>query len=320
MNAVDYIKSVLTEEMIMNLLEGKGASNVRKDGQDIRSTCPIHGGDNDTAFVWYTDNWYWKCWKEDIGGDIFNFIEYYYDLNDFNEIVNKTAEELNLDISKMEIKERTLDYEKDLRQWLSYSIKKQSNKEYNYRVLGSLFRLNSYRHFTKETLQHFDCFYAKEMNRVGFLIKDEENKTIGASLRRCDDEDNPKWLHRPKGLSTGSILYNLNYVVSKGYRKVYLVEGIIDVASLYQIGIDNVVACFGARLTTEQFDLCIKHFDEIVLAYDNDEAGHKAIKNTIDKYKYFINISYLDIKNYKDVGEITNVEDFNCIEERRVLF
>ena len=61
-------------------------------------------------------------------------------------------------------------------------------------------------------------------------------------------------------------------------------------------------------------NLLLQNFDSIILAFDNDEAGHNAILKSIDNYKYFINIKILEIKGFKDVGEITTFEEFNSLK------
>ena len=73
-----------------------------------------------------------------------------------------------------------------------------------------------------------------------------------------------------------------------------------------------MVCTFGARITHEQAMILVKNFDNVILAFDNDHAGHEATDKAIDKYRKIISFKVLVIKNEcKDVGEFTNREEFD---------
>ncbi len=75
-------------------------------------------------------------------------------------------------------------------------------------------------------------------------------------------------------------LYNINLV--KKEKRVgalpYLImlEGYMDVISLYQAGFRNVVASMGTSLTKEQVRLCKRYSDTVLISYDGDAAGQSA--------------------------------------------
>ena len=56
----------------------------------------------------------------------------------------------------------------------------------------------------------------------------------------------------------------------------------MDVISVYQAGVKNIVATLGTALTENQAKLLLKYCSEILLCYDSDEAGQKAILRAID--------------------------------------
>ena len=58
--------------------------------------------------------------------------------------------------------------------------------------------------------------------------------------------------------------------------KCILVEGYLDVISMYQLGVHNVVASSGTSLTVEQIRLIKKYTDNVTIIYDGDAAGIKA--------------------------------------------
>ena len=61
--------------------------------------------------------------------------------------------------------------------------------------------------------------------------------------------------------------------------KCYLLEGYLDVLSMYQLGIKNVVASCGTSLTEEQVQVIKRFTDNITVMYDGDSAGlHAAVR------------------------------------------
>ncbi|MDR0421325.1 MAG: DNA primase [Prevotellaceae bacterium] len=76
------------------------------------------------------------------------------------------------------------------------------------------------------------------------------------------------------------LFFSKTAIVKK--QKCYLVEGYTDVISLYQAGIDNVVASCGTSLTVEQAKLIRRFSPEVVVMYDGDSAGIHASLRGID--------------------------------------
>lgn len=73
-------------------------------------------------------------------------------------------------------------------------------------------------------------------------------------------------------------LYGLYFAKNEISRqdKCYLVEGYLDVLSMHQLGITNVVASSGTSLTVPQIRLIKKFTDNITIMYDGDSAGIRA--------------------------------------------
>lgn len=320
MLAINKIKKEMTDKHFIDLLEHFGAKNIRLEGTDYRCTCPIHQGSNDTSFSYNPINKLWCCFAECGGGDVFTFVAYMCELNldeEFNTVVMKTAELLNIDITGLEIGNIADSYKADINRWIQYVLKKDftKNNEYELRRLGARFAISNYRGLSKETIEKNGIVYAKDLNRVLFPIYDEEGVIIGASLRAVDNETKPKWLHRPKSLNIGKTLYNLNNIKDKGYKEVYITEGMMDCLNLIELGIDNVVCTFGAKITREQMFLLMCNFEKLILMFDNDVAGHKATEKVIDKMHKIFEIDVMCLEEYKDPGEIESIDDFNNIKK-----
>jgi len=79
-------------------------------------------------------------------------------------------------------------------------------------------------------------------------------------------------------------LYGIYYAKSEISKKdkCYLVEGYLDVLSMHQLGITNVVASSGTSLTVEQIRLIKKFTGNVTIMYDGDSAGIHAALRGID--------------------------------------
>ncbi len=84
-------------------------------------------------------------------------------------------------------------------------------------------------------------------------------------------------------------LYNINLVKklkrSTTVKEIIIVEGYLDVISLYGAGFKNVVASMGTSLTQEQVRLIKRYADTVYISYDGDAAGQKANLRGMDILK-----------------------------------
>ncbi|NPV90272.1 MAG: DNA primase [Firmicutes bacterium] len=122
-------------------------------------------------------------------------------------------------------------------------------------------------------------YYDRFRGRLMFPIKNYSDQVVGFGARSLDGED-PKYLNSPesKFFEKGSHLYGLGAARrSIGTAdQVVVVEGYLDALSAHQFGVTNVVATMGTALTNAQLQLLLRYAAEVVLAFDNDEAGRNA--------------------------------------------
>lgn len=131
--------------------------------------------------------------------------------------------------------------------------------------------------------------YDRFRDRVMFPIIDLRGNIIGFGGRILKDSREINGFKPPKYLnsaetpvfSKGKNLFSLNNAKKDGSEKLILVEGYMDVISVYQAGIINVVATLGTALTEDQAKLLMKYCNEILICYDSDEAGQKATARAI---------------------------------------
>jgi DNA primase len=127
-------------------------------------------------------------------------------------------------------------------------------------------------------------YFDKFRNRVIFPIIDTRGRVIGFGGRVLD-HNLPKYLNSPdtKVFNKGYHLYGLNLVAGNSDRKrILLVEGYMDVISLYAGGVGFAVASLGTALTSNQGKLLKRYGEEVYICYDRDRAGIKATLRAID--------------------------------------
>lgn len=133
----------------------------------------------------------------------------------------------------------------------------------------------------KSTKEGAPPFYDKFWNRVIFPILNADSEVIGFGGRILGD-GKPKYLNSQETpiFDKGKNLYCYN--IAKNSKLPYYIcsEGYMDAMSLHQYGFDSAVASLGTALTRDQIQL-LSTKDEIILAYDSDDAGIRAAKRAI---------------------------------------
>ncbi len=135
-----------------------------------------------------------------------------------------------------------------------------------------------------------DKVYDRFRNRVMFPIIDLRGNIIGFGGRimvnavEVNGYKPPKYLNSAETpvFNKGRNLFSLNFAKKDNSGKLILVEGYMDVISVYQAGIQNVVATLGTALTEDQAKLMLKYSNEILICYDSDEAGQKAAIRAVE--------------------------------------
>lgn len=123
--------------------------------------------------------------------------------------------------------------------------------------------------------------YDRYRGRIMFPIIDLKKRVIGFGGRILGAGE-PKYLNSQESVifNKSQNLFNLNF--AKGHSELLVVEGYMDVISVFQSGIQNVVATLGTALNAEHARVLKRHVKEVILCYDSDQAGQKAALRAID--------------------------------------
>ncbi|MBQ9931479.1 MAG: DNA primase [Firmicutes bacterium] len=312
-NIVDEIKSRC------NIVDVIGRVVVlKKTGGNYKGLCPFHNEKTPSFIVSETRQTY-KCFGCGEGGDVIGFVQRYHNL-DFQEAVEKLAEQygISLDTSQFasEGKKNALyEMNREAAAFFYKRFRKDANKANAYmmkrgldvetlRKFGigfaddewdSLWLHLKEKGFAEESLMELGLisqgkkdptkYYDRFRSRVMFPIINTRGKVIGFGGRTLGD-DEPKYLNSPEStvFLKKNNLYGLNLTRQDINREdcAILVEGYMDVISLYQHGIRNVAASLGTALTENQAAMLKRYTKNVVLAYDADAAGQKAALRGVD--------------------------------------
>ncbi|SFJ28200.1 DNA primase [Terrisporobacter glycolicus] len=336
-NMRDLIDEVKNRCDIVNVISQY--INLKNSGSNYSGLCPFHNEKTGSFHVNQKKQIY-KCFGCGEGGDVINFVMKIENL-DFIEAVKLLAEKNGIefktnlseaDKAKMESIKLMQDIHLKAARYYFANLINSKNKGYDYlrrrglsdkiiKKFGLGYSLESWNSlmdyllsigYEKKDLvesglvthkENGNKYYDRFRNRVMFPIFDYRGNVIGFGGRVLDNSL-PKYLNSPDSLLFNKRfnLYGLNYAKKSISNDILiLVEGYMDLISLYEYGIENVVATLGTALTNEQGKLIKRYASTAIISYDSDDAGVKATLRAIDILRnQNINVKILNLKDCKD--------------------
>ena len=138
-----------------------------------------------------------------------------------------------------------------------------------------------------------DKFIDRFNSRVIFPINNISGETIAFGGRMIRDSKLAKYINSPETefYKKGNMIFNLDKAkdLRSQTANVLIVEGYMDVVSLYASGIRNVISNSGTALTERQIDLIWKFFSNPIICLDGDPSGQNAALRIAEKLFPFIN-------------------------------
>ena len=136
----------------------------------------------------------------------------------------------------------------------------------------------------REDGSHYDYFRGRAM----FPIFSTAGRVIGFGARKMRDDSDPmgKYINSPETpiYNKSKVLFGLFQAKDaiRAENNALMVEGYADMISLFQAGVQNVVASSGTALTEEQIQLISRYAKNLTLVYDADSAGSQATLRGVD--------------------------------------
>lgn len=316
--------------------------HLKRSGRNFFGLCPFHN-EKSPSFSVSPDKQIFHCFGCGVGGNVFTFLSKIEGIN-FVEAVQSLAErvniqlptfENNIDRAKEELKSKVYKVNEFTAQYYHENLYKPTAKIAQEYVKGRKLSNETLKSFKIGFSGNFDELYQalkkegfneseilesglvnksdngryidRYRNRLMFPICDSRGRVIAFGGRVLDDSK-PKYINSPENIvfSKGRNLFGLN--VAKKSKEIknrlLIVEGYMDVISLHQRGIDNVVAPLGTALTQQQGWLLRKTSEQIILSFDSDEAGLKAKIRAVDILQNMgCDIRILQMEGAKDPDE-----------------
>ncbi len=130
-------------------------------------------------------------------------------------------------------------------------------------------------------------------SRITFPVNNITGDTIAFGGRIIRESKLAKYINSPETefYKKGNMIFNLDK--AKDMRsetdEVLIVEGYMDVVSVYSSGVKNVIANSGTALTERQISLIWKFFSNPIICLDGDDSGQKAALRIAEKLFPLIN-------------------------------
>ena len=310
---------------------------LKRAGANFKGLCPFHN-EKTPSFVVSPQKQIFTCFGCGASGDAVAFTMKYYNL-EFGEAVQKLAGEYGVELqttaSRADDRDKYYEINREAARFFYRQMTEGANPGYTYMKSRGIedrtikkFGLgyapagwdNLYGYFrdkgVEEKLlvelgllsQKDGRYYDKFRNRVIFPIINVAGKVIGFGGRALDAESTPKYLNSPENrvFQKKNNLYALNSTrqeIGKAGSAI-IVEGYMDVISLYQHGVKNVAASLGTALTENQAKLINRYTKNVVLSYDADAAGQNAALRGIEVLrKENCKVKVLHVTDGKDPDE-----------------
>ena len=130
-------------------------------------------------------------------------------------------------------------------------------------------------------------------SRIIFPVNNISGDTIAFGGRIIRESKLAKYINSPETefYKKGNMIFNLDKAKDTRAEtdEVIIVEGYMDVVSVYSSGVKNVIANSGTALTERQIDLIWKFFSNPIICLDGDESGQKAALRIAEKLFPMIN-------------------------------
>ncbi len=293
---------------------------LKKAGSRYLGVCPFHHDRRPSMNVTPQMGIY-KCFACGAGGDVIRFVQDYEKLSFVDALKavalragipipekfaasegpgrEKTelalaANQLAAQYYQEQIEKRTDVLEYALSRGISDETRKQFQLGYAPDALEGLLRRAEAKRVPVEALIEAGIVgqsdsgrrYDRFGGRLIFPIWNLSGHVIGFGGRTLDPQGQPKYVNSPESplYHKSRVLYGFNFArgaIDKS-QEVVLVEGYMDMLSLWQAGVRNAVAVSGTALTRDHVHILGRFAKRAILFFDGDAAGRKAVRRSLE--------------------------------------
>lgn len=316
---------------------------LKRRGKTYVGLCPFHN-EKTPSFTVYPDTQSFYCFGCGAGGEIINFTRRIENI-DFYEAVKSLADKCGMplpedgfDDSLTKKRQRVYDMNREAAKFYHeylFTPKGKTGLDY---FLSRGYSMQTIKHFGlgyspdswSELLNYLrskgysnqevyeanlarrsdkngkSSYYDNFRNRIIVPIIDVRGRVVAFGARVLDDSK-PKYINTSDTLVYKKSLgvFALNFAKNGNEDKLIIVEGYMDVIALHQAGFTNAVAALGTAFTPEMARLLSRYANEIILCFDNDEAGKAATERALRVFSSAgIKVRVIQMSGGKDPDEI----------------
>lgn len=324
----------------------KGYITLTPAGKNFKAICPFHN-EKTPSFMVSPDRQSWHCFGScQEGGDVIKFVMKYENL-EFPEALRFLAEKAGVPLPSFQRREERMFYTMydiyaEARNFFaetlvnspeameyvkSRGLKEETIKDFEIgyapggealtlRLLQKKFSLEDILNSGLSVRTRQGLNRDRFQTRLMFPIQNSIGKTVafgGRILPKYESDTEPKYVN-----SSDSPIYNKSKILygfdrTKGFiaksKAVMLVEGYMDAVMAWQGGVKNVAAVSGTALTAHHLERLRRLSDSLLLCFDSDLAGIKAMERSLDlilPLDFYVRA--VDLGKYKDAGEAVQAE------------
>lgn len=317
--------------------------HLKKSGTNLKGLCPFHG-EKTPSFMVSPQKQIWHCFGCGEGGDVIGFIKRYENV-EFRDALEMAAEIAGIELpsyrsagpdkSELEelirINELTAEFFQTslptslaAQQYLQdRGLSPQTIERWRVGFAPDSFDslLNALKSKSidpelavkagvlakSDNGKIFDRF----RGRIMFPLFDARGQVVAFTGRVLPNapEDQAKYINSPETpiYNKSKLIFGLNFAKEsfRTLNQVVLVEGQMDVITAHQSGFKNTVASSGTALTEDQLRTLKRFVNTVVFAFDNDEAGDKALWRAAQlALGLELDVRVVDLKTAKDPDEL----------------
>lgn len=319
---------------------------LKKSGANYKGLCPFHS-DTSPSFTVSPQKNIAKCFSCGAGGNPISFYSQYHKIGFTEACIELSKKyNIDIHYDKNYNNQEEKEFEKlyklmeEARDYFSNNIFDNQGKEafeylsnrgltaqfvkenyigFSYNSWDKLLNDFTQKGYTLEDLLNVGLikkgdkgYYDTFRNRIMFPITNASGKTIAFGGRTLEDKkDIAKYLN-----SSDTVLFNKRknlygfkekgtFIRKKNYS--ILMEGYMDVLKAHSFGFDTAIASLGTAFTSEQGELLKRYSSNVIIAYDMDDAGQKAVERTgLILKEHGFNIRVINFEDAKDPDEYLN--------------
>ena len=313
----EYLEEIKTRLKVSQVV-GKYVQ-LKKRGKEFVGLSPFKN-EKTPSFTVNDEKGFYHCFSSSEHGNIFDFIMKTQSIG-FGEAVKRLAAEAGMQQYRFSTfdqkKEKRFQLYKnilnDYKQFASENlIKNKSALEYlenrdltkktleEFKIGFIPDKTSSYekllKNYSEEEINQTGIFYKNERlkkyvdrfnSRIIFPVNNLTGDTIAFGGRIINSAKLAKYINSPETefYKKGKILFNLDKARTSKFKtdEVVIVEGYMDVISLYDKGVKNVISNSGTAITENQIQLLWKFFSKPIVCLDGDESGQQATLRIAEK-------------------------------------